>query len=272
MRHVCVFFNFVHMGQTQVIIVLIAATVSTLALLAGTVYFVIVYRRRRLEGEREIQLIEQQFGAALLQNAVDTQLETMAHIGREIHDNVGQKLTLANLYIHQVLLQASPVSDRLQEVAHLIDDSLRDLRMLSKTLAIDAYDEADFARHLRAACDAVGRLGKCKVVHRIDELGKSLNAETRLALFRITQEFFQNSLRHAGCKQIAVHCSDAQDCITLHLCDDGIGFDPEKASGCGTGLASMQTRVRLLGGSLVLNAAAGRGTEVIVSLPKRKLV
>lgn len=256
------------MGKTQLIIFIVAATLSALALLAGILYFVFMYKKRQVQIDREMALLQEQFASGLLENTVATQRETMQQIGREIHDNVGQKLTLASLYVQQQLMPNSNNPERLADIGKFIDDSLQDLRLLSKTLSCDTHTEADFSMMLKAACDAVNKLGKCTVQYEIEELGSQLNAASRQVLLRVLQEFLQNSVRHAQCTSITVACNLTNNQVQLHLKDNGIGFSLNAVRKSGTGLKNIQARVESIGGTATFNSNTGSGTSLLVTLQR----
>jgi signal transduction histidine kinase len=106
-------------------IVLLAFLVTVLAVMA-------IYRKRKLQHTREISDMNERFGRELLQTQVEVQQQTMKQIGWEIHDNVGQKLTLAVLYAEQLDLGDPGAAQKISSIASIIHESLGDLRS-SKT-------------------------------------------------------------------------------------------------------------------------------------------
>ena len=101
-------------GTTMV--VLVAFAMSVLAVM-------IIYRRRKLQHLEEIKAMNERFSRELLEAQLEVQRQTMQYIGREIHDNVGQQLTLAFLYTQQLHPEDPKVASQLQSVAKIIDES-----------------------------------------------------------------------------------------------------------------------------------------------------
>ena len=93
-----------------------------------------------------------------------------------------------------------------------------------------------------------------------------LSYEYKVILFRITQEFIQNSIKHSKCKSIEINLKSTFENITLILNDDGIGFDTLKNHN-GIGLINMKKRTELLGGDFLLVSTLNKGTTLSIKLP-----
>ena len=130
-------------------VVLVAFVITVLAVM-------IIYRKRKLQHEQEIALMNEKFTSELLQTQLEVQQQTMQRIGQEIHDNVGQQLTLAYLYAQQIRITDEPIAAKVQGVASLINDSLTDLRNLSRGLVdVHSIQSVDLAELIRLECQKV---------------------------------------------------------------------------------------------------------------------
>ena len=92
------------MGENTVIISIVLYNIFFLAFVGGIIIFIRQYRLKKKSHEKELEIADQLHKEELLQTQVEIQKQTMKHIGREIHDNVGQKLTLSGLYLQQLLM------------------------------------------------------------------------------------------------------------------------------------------------------------------------
>ena len=90
-------------------------------------------------------------------------------------------------------------------------------------------------------------------------------------LLRIMQEFFQNSLKHANCKNITVTAQDTAGGVLLEINDDGEGFDINHTASAGIGLNNMKRRIQIIGGSYSLTSIAGGGTKLSLFVPAAEL-
>ena len=128
----------------------------------------------------------------------------MKHIGREIHDNVGQKLTLSSLYLQQLVFEnkAPQIADNINNVNTIINESLDELRNLSKSLTDDTIENSSMIALIEKECEKVRELKKCTVVFENNLKADITSYQAKSILLRIVQEFIQNSIKHAHCKKI----------------------------------------------------------------------
>ncbi len=243
--------------QAEVTGFIIAVNVVLLILIGGIVFFVVQYRRRRKSHEMETSQLHKSHSMELLSVKLDTQQQTMQHIGREIHDNVGQKLTLASLYAKQI----QGDNPRITEIATIIDESLSELRQLSKSLANPELANLSLYNLLKDEADRINLTGVChiSIVQRGGML--TLTPSGKNILFRMLQEFIQNSLKHAACRKIniSIYCDLEKQVITAE--DDGRGFDPTIA-GNGIGLQNMKRRADQINLAYLLESSPGTGTRL----------
>lgn len=251
------------MGKTEIIISLITSTLVFAILVAGILSFIIQYRKRKLEHTRETALLHKQHTQELLEKQIDTQQQTMQHIGREIHDNVGQKLTLASLYLKQFSASQNEHHEQANAIGNIIDESLADLRQLSKSLTNPQFAGADILALLREEAKRINASGVCYVRIVAAQNEMQLPPSTKNVLFRLLQEFIQNSLKHAACKTIEIHFAQQNNRLTVSAKDDGKGFDTTVASK-GIGLYNMKRRAEELQATFELQSQPGKGTKAVI--------
>lgn len=235
-------------------------------LLSGFFLFLFQYRKRKLMFEKEKAMTEKQHHLDLLNTQIDSQQQTMQYIGREIHDNVGQKLTLASLYCRQ--------SSNIQHSAtinQLIDDSLQELRRLSKSLTDTGQPTNTLVQLLRNEAALVNRSGICHMQVTVCDHFPLLTITAKQMLLRILQEFIQNSLKHANCNEIKVDLFSAGGQAVILASDNGKGFDTLAASS-GIGLQSMRRRADELQAKLQFSSLPGQGTVLSIQLHSSSII
>lgn len=231
------------MGEREITIFFIIANLILLIFISGIIAFIIQYRKRKLEHNQEKMQINIKHQQEILANELHIQAQTMKNIGQEIHDNVGQKLTLASIYTQQLehANKYPELKENFTNISKIINDSISDLRQLSKSLVDPEFTKADLLEMIKQEAKQINQAGVMKI--KIETLLPHLqvNVTVKNAVFRIYQEFIQNSLKHANCKNINVSIAKIGQKIQMEMIDDGIGFDLAKTS-TGIGLSNMKRR------------------------------
>jgi signal transduction histidine kinase len=225
------------------------------------------YRRR--QNAREKKAMQDQFDQQLMQTRLEIQEQTFRYLSEEIHDHVGQLLSLAKIQLSS-FRENEPIDFvMLKDVGANVAQALQDLRALAKGL------HAGHIRHfsIRQAVDEeVQRIRKAGgLVISVTSEGeeKKIKEEKQLILFRIIQECLQNCLKHAAAANINIGFTWFPELLRVRVRDDGQGFDTEKATSlaAGLGLENIRNRARLTGGSSDIRSRPGEGTTVTVQIP-----
>ncbi|KFF08470.1 sensor histidine kinase [Chryseobacterium luteum] len=260
------------MGKTELLITIILFNIFFVLFMAAVMVYIRKYRQRKKEYMNEIEIKNEIHKRELLATQLEIQQATMQHIGRELHDNIGQKLTLASLYTQQLLYEnrVPEVSERIDQVSQIINQSLQDLRSLSKTLTDDNINQKEIVTLIQEEVDNTNTFKRCKVTfeHNFDQL--DLGFAHKNVLLRITQEFIQNSIKHANCRNILISLNTSGDILwELNLKDDGIGFDSTNIKSNGIGLTNMKNRAAIIGADFSLESRENTGTTLHIILKKQ---
>jgi signal transduction histidine kinase len=258
--------------QTETIIFIIIANILLLVFIVGIILFILQYKKRKVAHEKEKDMITEIHAKELLSTQLEMQTQTMQHIGREIHDNVGQKLTLASLYTQQLSFEnkAPHINDKIENIGIIINESLAELRQLSKSLTDDRINDNNIIQLLQQECNKLHQLKKCDVTFVSNQHNIALPYQTKSVLLRIVQEFLQNSLKYANCKNIIVTMEKNENVVSLTLQDDGKGFDVNKITSTGIGLSNMKKRTEIIGGTFTLESKPNKGTKLSIEIPNDK--
>ncbi len=223
---------------------------------------------KRLSGERQ--------RIRLLQRLVTTQEEERKRIARDLHDQLGQRLTalrlklaaLSDTCVDQPELYARVV--RLQQIAELLDSEVSFLTWQLRPTALDELGLADalrtfvgeWSRHYNKLADFH--------VEGVEELDISSDVETQV--YRIAQEALNNVIKHAEAEGVSVILEKVGRLLVLIVEDNGVGFDldslerrPEDKHG--VGLAGMRERAELIGGEIEMESTPGSGTTIYLRIP-----
>jgi len=210
----------------------------------------------------------------LSRQLLQVQEENRRAIARDLHDEIGQSLTAIKLNVER----AQRTSDRdartriMQDCAQITERVLGQVRDLSLDLHPSILDDLGLAYALKWYADRQAERAGLKVVVTADPSLPRLSQDIEIACFRIAQEALTNVVRHAQARHADITLKRGTAAVELCIQDDGIGFIVGKASfpangGASVGLASMQERAKLLGGTVKITSAPHRGTKVIAMLP-----
>lgn len=192
------------------------------------------------------------------------------HIAREIHDELGQRLTALKMDISLLRIgfghnpELFRMAERMRELAEGTIDVVRQIASNLRPAALDLglvsaieWLLDDLQRRSEIRC----RLYACDEELAMDEARATV-------VFRLVQESLTNIARHAHARQVEVSLARDGDRLHLRVADDGCGFDPQPADKLrGFGLLGMRERVLALDGNLVFDSSPGRGTTVSIELP-----
>lgn len=223
-------------------------------------YFVVDKEKKDIQHQHEVQLFT---------SKIEMQQQTMEHLGKEIHDNIGQKLTLASLYTQQLDHEnkAPNVKDTITNISDILNETLSEMRELTKSLTLNTIENNSIVKLIENECERVKKLKKFSVTFICHTKDSTLSYEAKTIMIRIVQEFFQNSIKHSACHNITVAFSEIENTVELSLSDDGKGFDTGNYYSNGIGLKNIKKRTELLKGKFQLESKINIGTKITITLP-----
>lgn len=253
----------------EVSIVVIACITLFLTLGAIIVLFLFIYQRRRFQQQQELTDLQQQFKEQSLRAQVEIQEQTFLAISQEIHDNVGQLLSLAKVQIN-IINETKRIDDELlYGVRENIGKAMTDLRDLSRSLNSERIRHDNIHDILLQETERINRTGTIRMEVTVDGKFREIEPQKKLILFRILQESIQNCIKHAEATQMSILFNYQPEHIYVTVRDDGKGFDLPNAMehGKGQGLINMRNRVRLAGGTSSIKTNPNEGTLITINIP-----
>lgn len=261
------------MNNNPDVIVLIIGGSLLLALLCFFIIsFLFYYQRKQLMNIREKQVLETHFSQTLLQSQLEIQEQTLKNISQEIHDNVGQVLTLAKLNLATTNVADQAANEKIKTSQHLIGKAIQDLRDLSKSLNTEYVEEMGLLRSIEYELELLQKTETIETTFSIEGQVVKFEKQKELILFRMVQETIHNIIKHADAKKISAIISFLNEEMKIVIQDDGKGFDlsPLNDTGnqsFGLGLRNITSRATLIGAKFSISSIIEQGTEVNISLP-----
>ena len=198
---------------------------------------------------------------------IESQEQERARIGRELHDDINQRLAMLSLELEQLQENPSEVQSRVQELRNQTTELSNDVQAMSHDLHSSKLEYLGVVAGIKSWCKEFGERQRVEIDFSND-VHSALPFEIGLSFFRVLQEALHNATKHSGVKRIEVQLREDSGEIHLIIRDSGKGFDVEAAlQGKGLGLTSMRERVRLVNGTIFIESKPMGGTIIHVRVP-----
>ncbi|MFZ1530179.1 MAG: ATP-binding protein [Ferruginibacter sp.] len=236
---------------------------------------VVLFSRKQQKNKLEKLRMENQFQQSLIEAQVETQEQTLTTLSQEIHDNVGQVLSLAKLNLNTVQKDKFPLQDveKISGSVELISKAIADLRALSRSLNGEMMVDIGLADAMQNEAKQLQNTGSFKVDFSSKGTAFELPRQKEVVLYRIVQECFHNILKHSGAQNVKAGIEFLSAAVSIFIKDDGKGFNeaellPSKA---GLGLRNMKSRAAFIGAAISIVSEPGKGTAIEILLPAKEV-
>lgn len=248
-------------GTSDIAVVVIIAFLVMLLLIGTAVLSLIIVYTRRHKHRSELAELQLQRDQEVIAAEREATQQTLGEVGRELHDNVGQLLTVARIGLTAVLDDGA-ADGRLHASLSALEDGIEEVRRLGRTLNSDTWHDRSFLDAVSTEAARVERVGRIGAPLLITGPPPEFPPDTKTVLFRVFQEIMSNSLRHAKATTIRI-ALDGGPPFVLRVQDNGTGF-AETQAGSGSGLANIRRRCALIGFRAELVTAPGAGCTWII--------
>jgi two-component system, NarL family, sensor histidine kinase UhpB len=221
--------------------------------------------------DRELHRINAEL-EALSQRLIRAQEDERRRIARDLHDDVGQLLTLLKMSLQGVVAGSGGDGHGLDRALKLTEDALQHARNLTASLHPHGLEDLGLEAAVRHLADhyVAGAIGEIEI--SIALVPPRSTADREIAAFRVVQEACTNAVKHAGASRLTIEAEAADGRLLLAISDDGAGFDPgstvfDRQQKASLGIASMRERVAEIGGEFGIESTPDGGTSVRALLP-----
>jgi signal transduction histidine kinase len=203
---------------------------------------------------------------------IEAEEQERHRIAAELHEDIGQRLTLLALGIEQLETDipnpAVSVPSRMDAIRNQAVKALNDVKSLAHELYSPRLEYLGIASVMSSYCKEFGERKRVEIDFRSDGLPSAIPPEISLCLFRVLQEALHNAVRHSGVRQVDARLRATSDEIQLTISDRGAGFDIENPkTSQGLGLNHMRERLKLVKGSLSIDSQPKLGTTIRARVP-----
>jgi len=209
--------------------------------------------------------------ASIGRRLIEAHEEERTRIGRELHDDISQRLALLAIELdrwNQKVSYRAELRDLIVNAQQRIHGIAKDVQSLSHRLHSSKLDYLGLATAASSFCRELSERSDVNITFSHKGIPLTLPKEVSLALFRVLQEALQNAVKHSGVRDFKAELRGASDAIELTVTDNGRGFQEQEAfTRPGIGLISMRERLQLLHGELSIKSRPNAGTTIHARIP-----
>lgn len=204
--------------------------------------------------------------ATIGRRLIEAHEEERTWIGRELHDDINQRLALLAAELDRWRQRIPPANEFIAQVLNAqrrITQIAKDVQGLSHRLHSSKLEYLGLATAANSFCREMSEQRKVEVRFTQTGIPRSLPKEISLCLFRVLQEALQNAVKHSGVRSFTVDLHGTEEAIELTVKDAGVGFEEHEAfTRSGLGLISMRERLQMVRGEFEVKSKPGAGTKI----------
>lgn len=259
-------------GQEIYFIIIIGGLLALL-LVGFIVTILFTYQRRQHQQEQELTRLKDLYEQEALRSQLEIQEETFKMLSQELHDNIGQSLSVVKLSLAILPVDKQHEAwEPIQNARDILNKAVLDLAGLNKSLHTDRIAQIGLVEAIRFEVESLRKSRLVEVEFEVHGYEQLLDEQKSVMLFRIFQEMLNNTLKHSQASRIDVSLSftDENQFILL-LADNGVGFDIDAkrnsvSSSSGVGLKSIFNRAKLVGADIDMHSEIGKGTTTTIKM------
>ncbi len=251
-------------------IIFILSIISLFILIMVTFIIIILFfiKKKQKGFASDLNAVKENYDKELYKAQMEIQEQTFGEISREIHDNVGQLLSVAKLGINNLDYGDKGKSMKgASEISGILDRAIDDLRHMSRAMNADFIRKKGLQRSLENQVEFLQRSGHFKTHFYVTGSDRRLSETKEIILFRILQEGLNNIIRHSGATEIKISLEYLTDSLLLTISDNGRGFTLAENHAVdihSNGISNMQHRARLIDACFEINSVRENGTTIQV--------
>lgn len=229
------------------------------------ILFFYTFQRRKNKFLIEKVVAQKEFESTLVQAENEIQEATLKNVGMELHDNVGQLLSVAKMQLRSGLSKLDEdKKEAFNEALETVDLSLTEVRQLSKIVNGEVLANLDLSEAIQVEIDRLNRFSHTDASFSVTGDPIFIGEKEKIIIFRIVQECCSNVIKHAEAQQLDIAIAYEKEHLYIVIKDDGIGYDISNNT-LGSGLINMQRRAEMIHAKLSVNSKEGQGTEITLT-------
>ena len=259
------------MGINEAKDLIIITSIIFLTAPIAIVTYILVYNQKKRKFFEEKDLLKKKFEEEILKTQSEVREQTLQTIGADLHDNIGQLLSLSSLTLHSINLEdKNRATIKIDTAQAIITQAIKEMRALGQFIQGDNLVNLGLVKAIENQLGWVEKSGRFEVEFIRDGEAPSLTHHGKdLFIFRMIQEILNNIIKHSQAKKIKIKIRFSDKAFQLYMEDNGIGFDLDEnfKDLPGMGLKNIDKRVEILGGNFNILSNLGKGTIINIFIP-----
>jgi signal transduction histidine kinase len=248
--------------EIQLLVISLSIVFFTLLVILFVLFF--YFQKKKTQFLIEKMEAELYFQSELVKTRVEIKDQTLSEISKELHDNIGQILSVAIMQVNLLSNTKNLLGNtQLKELKEVLTKAINEIRVLSRIINRENIIEINFVEAIQLDFDRIKKLKKINCIFNIEGKFPEINKEHELIIYRIFQEAIHNSLIHSRSEIIEMNIICHQDKFISKLKDYGVGFDLNSTNE-GLGLNNMRLRAKLIGAELSI-ISNDNGTNLVLN-------
>jgi signal transduction histidine kinase len=250
--------------EIQLLVISLGIVFLTLLVILLVLFFYFLKKKNTYLVEKmESELY---FQSELIKTRIEIKDQTLSEISKELHDNIGQIISVGIMQLNMCLNSGKPVyNNELNDLKEILAKSLDEIRILSRIINKDNLLQSNFIEAIQQDLERIKKLKNIQYRYNLTGEIPRINQEHDLFIYRIFQEALHNSLKHSHSDLFEVNITTTKTTFRLEMKDFGIGYDVNQINS-GLGLNNMKLRAKLIGAQLIMTSDS-TGTSVILEYP-----
>lgn len=217
----------------------------------------VIFNTRKNKLIQQRKEAEIRFESEMIQSQIEIREETLKNISWELHDNIGQLVTLAKIYLQNS--EGDP--EKINESIEIIGKALNEVRALSRSINPESIGKMGLIDSVINEMERFKRMKFIKTDFQIIGESFEIPDKEEVIIFRILQEFFSNTIKHARATELNLKFIYDENLFNIICKDNGIGFEHNDDNN-GIGLKNMKNRSKIIEAKLNILSKVGEGTEL----------
>lgn len=256
-------------SESQIVNIILTAIGLLLLMSLVIVLFFYFSRKKIIKTQLEKAALQIEYQKELLQNTIVTQEEERKRIAQDLHDAISSKLNVVSLnanFLTEKDIAPSEVHKIGESIHKVTSTVLENSRRIAHDLLPPTLDKFGLQAAVEELCEEVDDTKKFELDYTINYQENFIASENELHLFRILQELFSNTIKHAEASKITVSLNTKENLLSLQYTDNGKGFDTAEARNAkGLGMSGIENRADLMNANCAVVSSIGNGIKVTIT-------